>query len=485
MKENSALSVAIIGAGPAGIAAGHELLAQGFKDFTIFEKESAAGGTWHMHSYPGLACDVWAHAYTFSYAPNPNFTENFVGFAEIAAYLQRCATEFGLDPHIKLNTRILSAKWQPEGHWLIQTDDGKENTFDVIINAMGNQHTPVIPQLEAMESFTGHSWHSTEWNHDIDLSGKNIVVVGSAAAAVQVVPELAKVAKQLTVLQRSPNWILPRGKKPYSQMKIRAFNRWPWLVRLLRWGQRKLMAIMHKGALLGAKQMDTFENMGRKYINKAIEDPALRAALTPSSRFGCKRPLVADDFYPALNQPNVDLVAEGAKGLYPTGIVTASGQQIEADVIIYCTGYRVMDFDRIEVVGKDERNMAEELAEAPEAYKGSAVPGYPNYFFAVGPNALVLSAPYFNSAEVNVAYIVNLLAEMRSQGTTSIEVKADICRAYNDDLQQKIPLFSWGSGECTTYYETASGHHPFLFPGNFKSYVTERENSSLQDYQTI
>jgi cation diffusion facilitator CzcD-associated flavoprotein CzcO len=202
MTSDNSLRIAIIGAGPAGIAAGHELLEQGFTDFTIFEKTSAAGGTWHLHSYPGLACDLWAHSYTFSYRPNPDWYANYVGQAEIEAYLQQCAQEFGLQEHCRFNTRIDRAVFQADKTWILTDDAGQQHSFDVVINAMGGQHTAIYPEVEGIDSFEGKQWHSTFWNHKVSLEGKRVVVVGSAAAAVQVVPEVAKAAGHLTVLQR-------------------------------------------------------------------------------------------------------------------------------------------------------------------------------------------------------------------------------------------------------------------------------------------
>ena len=408
---------------------------------------------------------------------------NFVGCAEIEAYLQRCAGEFGLDPHITLNTRILSAHYQPSGQWLLHTDTGESELFDVVINAMGNQHTAVFPNLENMDRFTGQSWHSTEWRHDVDVTGKRVVIVGSAASAVQIVPELAPVVKHLTILQRSPNWILPRNKKHYSDFTRSLFNRAPVLMRLLRWGQGKLMQLMHKGALNNSRQMNTFENMGRKHIARTVDDPALRAALTPDSRFGCKRPLVADDFYPALNRDNVTLIAEGAKQLTSDSIITTQGKHIKADVIIYCTGYRVMDFDRIDVVGSNDQRLATVMTQAPEAYKSISVPDFPNYFFGMGPNGVVLSVSYFISAETNVRCIVKLLADMRAKGVSTVDVKRQRHQQYNQWLRQNIAQFSWGSGGCVTYYKDDAGHHPFLFPGDIRTFKKQREELGLDAYE--
>jgi cation diffusion facilitator CzcD-associated flavoprotein CzcO len=211
MPDTSPLRIAIIGAGVSGIAAGRELLRKGFTQFTIFDALDAPGGTWQLHSYPGLACDVWAHSYTYSYAPNPDWSASFVDQPEIQAYLARCATDFGLEPHLRLNTRILSAHYSEPGTWTLRTSTGEEFVFDIVINAMGNQHTPLFPDVPGRDLFQGPSWHGTRWNHAVELHGKRVAIVGSAASAVQIVPEVAKVAGHLTVLQRSANWIMPRG----------------------------------------------------------------------------------------------------------------------------------------------------------------------------------------------------------------------------------------------------------------------------------
>jgi cation diffusion facilitator CzcD-associated flavoprotein CzcO len=481
-RSKSALRIAIIGAGPTGIAAGHELLRRGFGNFTLLEKESAPGGTWHMHSYPGLACDVWAHSYTFSYAPNPRWSANFVLQPEIEAYLRHCATAFGLDPHIRLNTRVVRAVFREPGEWVLHTAAGEELVFDVVINAMGNQHTPLLPALKNRGAFRGASWHSSNWNHDVELAGKRVIVVGSAAAAVQIVPELAPTVAHLSVLQRTPNWVLPRHRKLYSARLRALFRTAPALMRLLRWGQGKLMGFMHQGALLGHKRQSMFEQMGRKHIAQTIMDPALRVALTPSSRFGCKRPLVSDDFYPALNRDNVRLLACGASEETATGLITCDGEHLEADVIIYCTGYRVLDFDRIDVVGEHGQHLAELMEKTPHAYKGIAVPGFPNYFMGMGPNALVLSVSYFMSAEANVECIVRLLGEMLAGGATRIAATGPLTREYNQWLDSQFAQFSWGSADCVSYYQTASGQSPFLFPGDFATFLRHKRATGLAQF---
>jgi len=483
-KPVQPLRIAVIGAGPSGLTAGRELIRQGFDRFTIFDKADAMGGTWHQHSYPGLACDVKAAAYTFSEAENPGWSHTFVTQPEIAAYLRRMAQEFGLTPHLKIETEIASAQYQPDGVWHLETRAGDLHEFDVVINAMGNQHTPLYPEIPGLDQFEGPSWHSTEWNHDVPLEGKRIALIGSAAAAVQIVPELAKIAGHSTVLQRTPNWILPRGRKPYSGFS-RFLLQFPFLRNLHRAAHHKLMHLSTGAFIVGHKTQERVEEMGRKHVEAQISDPELRALVTPQSRFGCKRPLMSDGFYPALQQNNVTLIPEAAESVGPKGLRTVTGQEIEADVLIYCTGYKVMDFERIEVTGSGGLSLAKQMQTAPEAFVGTAVPGFPNYFFALGPNALIASTSFFDAAEINVRTIVRLLAEKQAAGARAIDVKQDACDRYNDWVTEARAEFSWGVESCNSYYRTPSGHTPFLFPGDIETFVRQRDDMTLDDFQVV
>lgn len=484
MIDKLNLRIAVIGAGPAGIAAGRELLQRGFSDLTIFDSLSAPGGTWHLHSYPGLACDVWAHSYSFSYAPNPNWSANFVEQPEIQAYLAECATEFGLDPHLTLNTHIESADYQGDGTWQLQTSTGESYVFDIVINAMGNQHTPRFPDVPGLDLFLGDSWHGTRWNHDVDLTGKRVVVVGSAASAVQIIPEIAPKVGHLTVLQRSANWIMPRGRKFYTQRQIHRARRYPALIKLIRKWQRLLMGQVEYAVTKGHKRMGQFESRVLRFIDRTVDDPVTRKALVPSTPYGCQRGLVSDDFYPTLNRPNVDLVASALEEVTPSGIVTAEKRAIEADIIIYCTGYRILDFDRIKVTGVSGTSMADAMGDNPRAHKGIAVPDFPNYFFAVGPNGLVLNVSYFVTAEQNAETIARLLVEKEAGNAKAIEVKKTAFDEYNEWMADRFGRFTWGASDCHSYYRNAAGHAPFLFPGNFKEYKGLHEEISLEDYNT-
>lgn len=482
--DHASLSIAVIGGGPAGIATGHELLAQGFTNFTIYEATDAVGGTWHIHTYPGLACDVWAHSYTFTYRPNPEWSASFVEQPEIEAYLQQCAREFGLEQHIRLNSRIAKATLLDGASWRLETDTGEAFEHDIVINAMGNQHTPLHPNVPGIDQFAGDSFHGTRWNHDVALAGKRIAIVGSAASAVQIVPEVAKIAGHLTVLQRTANWIMPRGRKPYSEARRKWFRRVPALIHITKRFQRFLMGFVQPAVTLGNKTMDNFEGRVKKFIDKTIPDPALREALTPKSRWGCKRGLVSDDFYPALMRDNVALVPEGLTAVRPQGITTASGREIDVDVIIYCTGYRIQDFDRIDVTGDVGQSLADVMGDAPMAHKGIATPGFPNHFFAVGPNGLVLNVSYFITLEKNVESIVRLLREKQAAGARAISVKPEVHRTYNEWMDARFPMFSWGNESCDSYYRNAAGRAPFLFPGDFALYAKLQDEGGLHEFDT-
>lgn len=485
MAKHSDLRIAIIGAGPAGIGAGHDLLEQGFDNFTIYEAAPEAGGTWHLHTYPGLACDVWAHSYTFSYRPNPDWSASFVHQPEIEQYLQTCAEEFGLTPHMRFNTRIASATYQEDGSWVLTSENGESFKADVIINAMGNQHTALYPDVPGMDTFTGPSWHSTRWNHDAQIEGKRVAIVGSAAAAVQIVPELARTCSQLTVLQRSPNWIMPRGRKPYTESRKRWFRRLPLFMRATQKIQAFMMSFVDQAASVGHKRKTQFENVAKKYINEIIPEGPLRDAVTPEDPYGCKRGLVSDDFYQALVKDNVELIAEGLAEVKPNSVVTSGGKEIEVDAIVYCTGYRNLDYDRIDVRGLNGKSLAETMASSPEAFKGIAAPDFPNYFFAMGPNGLVLNVSFFRTAERNIKTIVNLLKEKQQQGLTAIAPKQTEHDNYNKWLRDNFSHYSWAEPSCHSYYTTESGHIPFLFAGNFKRYCEFHDQCSLAEFEAI
>ncbi|MFK7734243.1 MAG: hypothetical protein AB8B48_21650, partial [Pseudomonadales bacterium] len=273
------------------------------------------------------------------------------------------------------------------------------------------------------------------------------------------------------------------GRKPYSDRVKNLFSRFPLLLKLYRKMQDSMMGMVLDGVTIGHKRMVQFQAMAHKFIEQSISDEELREKVRPTGYYGCKRGLVSDDFYPALQRDNVELVAEGLKEVRPAGITTVSGKEIDVDVIVYCTGYRMMDFDRIQVIGRKQLHLAEVMAEAPQAYKGIAVPEFPNYFFAAGPNALAINVSYFTNVERNAKTIVNLLSDMQKKGWAAIHVTDKANAEYNALLSTKFDTYSWGNPSCNSYYRTEDGHAPFLFPGGIKEYKALHEATDLQDFQ--
>lgn len=475
--------IAVIGSGPAGIAMARELLLQGFQQITVLEKNAAAGGTWHQHSYPGLACDVWAHSYSYSFAPNPDWSANFVERDEIEAYLQRCAKEFGVDRITRFNTCVTAAQYLGEGRWELTLNGTEKALFDVVINAGGNQHTPQMPSIPGIDSFAGPSWHSTNWDHSVDLRGKRVALIGSAAAAVQIVPELLASVAHLTVIQRRPNWIMARGRKPYSRFQKRLFALFPPSLTLLRKIQGFFMGLVYQAATMGHKRMRDFENMALKHLDSKVDDPKLREALLPNSNYGCQRGLVSDGYYDALQADNCELITDAAAEITPTGVKTASGRHIEADAIVYCTGYKVLDFDRFEVIGENDQSLSDTMEKAPEAFKGMAVPGFPNYFYVIGPNGLLLSASYFVTVEICVEALARLLSDKAEKNIKALKVKPELHQQFNDWVSANVSNFSWGHSSCNSYYRSESGHAPFLYPGSIKQYKQMKAECGLHEYQ--
>jgi cation diffusion facilitator CzcD-associated flavoprotein CzcO len=278
---------------------------------------------------------------------------------------------------------------------------------------------------------------------------------------------------------------MPRNWKPYSGRIRWVFRHFPALLRLHRRFQGLMMSVVLQGVTLGHKRMEQFEDRVHKFIAQTIPDPVMREAVTPTTPYGCKRGLVSDDFYPALTRDNVELVAEGLQSVRPGGITTVSGREIDADVIIYCTGYRVMDFDRIDVVGLGGKSLAAVMEKAPEALKGIAAPDFPNYFFSAGPNGLAINVSYFTNVERNARTIVGLLREKQAAGLQAIAARRDVTDDYNRQLGSQFELYSWGASSCDSYYRTESGHAPFLFPGGFKEYNELHEQCSLAEFEPV
>ncbi len=382
-----ALSVAVVGGGFGGIGAAVLLRRAGWRDITVFEKRERLGGVWEHNTYPGAACDVPSHLYEFSFEPNPRWSRRFAPQAEIQAYIEDVAGRHGVLDSVRLGVEVLRAQWDEERQrWLLETSAGPAEA-DVLIPACGQLSVPKLPAIEGLGRFQGPIFHTARWRHDVELAGKRVAVIGTGCSAIQAVPEIAPIAEQVDVYQRSPGWTMPKMNFSYSERAKRLFERFPIVQRLDRMAT---FAFMDLGAAAMTGQrwlLKPFRAAGRHQIETAITDPELRARVTPADEVGCKRIMLTDEWYPTLNRPDVELVTAPIAGLTEHGVMLADGNERPADAIILATGFDSHAFVApMEVLGKGGRTLAEEWTPAAHAYLGLSVPDFPNMFLIYGPN---------------------------------------------------------------------------------------------------
>lgn len=459
--------VIVIGAGFAGLCAGVRLKEAGRDDFEIWEKAAAVGGTWRDNTYPGCACDVPSHLYSFSFALNPDWSRAFSPAPEIQAYLERCTDEFGLRPHVRLNTELVSAAWdETSARWRLKAADGRETTCRVLIVGQGPLNKPAYPEIEGLETFEGEAFHSMHWRHDLDFSDRRVAVIGTGASAIQFVPWLADNAAHVTVCQRTPPWILPKRDRVFSDAEKARFRSAPIFKQIRRWLTYGSLEWRAAAFAAHPKLMSVLGRPARKFLEEQVPDPELRAKLTPNYTIGCKRVLLSNDYYPALMKPHVDLVTEPIARATPTGLVFADGREIEVDAIVYGTGFRATDMlGAIEFVGEGGRRLSDEWADGEaEAFYGLSVAGYPNLFYLVGPNTGLGHNSIVYMIESQMNFVMDALELLDREGADALVVKQDVQAAHNADLQERMKRSVWQSG-CTSWYQTKSGKNVTLWPG--------------------
>lgn len=458
----------ILGAGLSGVAMGIALRRHGVEDFVIYERAQDVGGTWLRNTYPGLHCDIPSHIYCFSFEPNPNFSMVYSSQAEIQAYVRACAKKYGLLKHIAFETSVEAARFDAEkSSWTLALGDGGAREHRALVAATGGLTEPHYPRIEGRDTFTGDVWHSGSWRHDVSLEGKSVAVIGSAASAVQVVPEVAKRARKVVVFSRTPNWVTPRGNAHYTDDEKRALAS-PQKWHTLRRRQYRQSLIWHRAFLKHQAAIDTLRKRVMTQMRAAISDPDTIAALTPQYEPGCKRILVSDDYYPALAKSHVRLVPHGVVRMREGAVVAADESQHAVDVVIFCTGYelggRTDGRPAVEVFGPQGERLREALARAPEAYRGVAIPGFPNYFTICGLNGAPGHAPVFLTAEVAADYVARWLRRLVNDDLITIETKRDATRRYNDAIQAELQQMSW-AGNCPGWYRDKSGRVLPFHPG--------------------
>jgi cation diffusion facilitator CzcD-associated flavoprotein CzcO len=467
--------VAIIGAGFAGIGAAIRLKRRGVDNFVILERADDLGGAWRDNTYPGCACDVPSHLYSFSFVPNAEWPQAFSSQAEIWSYLRRCATDHGLLPHLRLRHEVLAADWDEQlGRWAIQTSAGAL-TADVLVAAAGPLADPTVPDLPGLDSFTGTAFHSARWQHDHDLTGRRVAVVGTGASAIQIVPSIAARVARLDLFQRTPAWVLPRRNRTIGPRSRRLLRSVPGLRRVL----RAALYAAQEWTIVGfayPPAMRVTQWLALRNLRRRVPDAALRAKLTPRYRMGCKRVLFSDSYPAVVCRDNVDVVTESIAGIEPAGIRTADGVLHEVDTIVFATGFHVTDAPIAERIrGRGGASLAQTWRGSPRAYLGMMVSGFPNLFLLLGPNTGLGHNSVLVMLEAQLEYFMGFLDHLSSHGRSSnghhaVEPTEAAQAAFVSTVDRRMAGTVWSAGGCQSWYRDVNGRISALWPGSTVGY---------------
>lgn len=459
-------SITIVGAGFGGLGMALELLRSGIDDFTILERADDLGGVWRDNTYPGAACDVPSPLYSWSFEPRSDWPRRFSEQADIYNYIQRVVAKYDLTKRIRFGVEVSDAEFDEQtGQWQIRTVDDDRITTDVLIPAVGQLSRPAWPNIPGIDTFTGHAFHSAEWNHEVDLTGKRIACIGTGASAIQYIPQIQPKAEHLTLFQRSAAWLLPKPDVQYSKRHHTMFEYFPpsrWLERFGIWLFFEVMAL----ALTDLPWVRTPTTMvADKFREKQVPDPALREKLTPDYEPGCKRALFSNDYFPSLGQPNVSVETTGIDAITPNGIRTADGVEHDVDVIIYGTGFKGTDFlAPMNIYGTNGRKLTDAWAdEGARAYLGMSVPHFPNLFMMYGPNTNVGSGSIIYMLESQARYIRQIIDYLRKRPGHAIAAREDTEKRWDDWLQKRLVETPWNF--CSSWYRNASGRITNNWPG--------------------
>jgi cation diffusion facilitator CzcD-associated flavoprotein CzcO len=459
------VKVAIVGSGFAGLAMAIKLREAGVDELVILEKAGALGGTWRDNHYPGCACDVPAHLYSYSFAPNPDWSCAFAPQPEIRAYLEACADRFDVRRHVRFHREVIGAELdEASATWTVRCADGRDVVADFLVVAAGGLSRPAVPRLPGLERFAGRTWHSAAWDHHAPLDGRRVAVIGTGASAIQFVPQIAPRVGRLHLFQRTAPWVLPRPDREFGAVERALFRIPPirWLYRQrLYWGH-ELRAVPFT---LEPRILEAAQRLAIRHLHRQVKDRTLRARLTPDYVMGCKRILLSNDYYPALTRPHVEVVTSAIREVTAGGIVTADGALREVDAIVFGTGFDVHDYlGKVKVYGRGGRELGEVWRRSAEAYLGTTVPGFPNLFVLVGPNTGLGHNSMIFMIECQVRYVMAALAAIEAGGYALAEPRADVTRRYNDRLQERLAGTVWSTG-CRSWYLDAAGRNTTLWPG--------------------
>jgi cation diffusion facilitator CzcD-associated flavoprotein CzcO len=471
----------VVGAGFAGLGAAIKLDEHGFSDFVVVEKGDTVGGTWRDNTYPGAACDVPSQLYSYSFAPNPEWTRSFSPQPEIQAYIERTALESGVLDRFRFGVTFEDAAWDEDDQlWTVSTDHG-DVTADILVTGSGGLSEPKLPEIAGIESFEGEIFHSARWNHDYDLTGKRVAVIGTGASSIQIVPEIAKQVSHLDVYQRTAPWVMPRRDRDYTRIEKFGFRHVPGFQKAYRtgiyWGRECFVP----GFTVNPKLAAPARKLALKNIEDGISDPELRKAVTPDFAIGCKRILISNDYYPTLDSEHVDLVTDGIAKVTPSGIVTNDGTVRDVDAIVVATGFYTTEQPIAQhIKGRDGRTLADAWSEhGMTAYKGTTIAGFPNLFQIVGPNTGLGHSSMVFIIESQIAYILSALQKMGEREIVTVEPRAEAQKAWNNDVQRRMQRTVWNTGGCASWYLDPHGRNTVLWPR-----TTFKYRSLLSEFDT-
>jgi cation diffusion facilitator CzcD-associated flavoprotein CzcO len=473
--------VAVLGAGFGGLAVAHRLAESGIDDVVIFERDDGVGGTWRANRYPGAACDVPSHLYSLSFAPNPSWSRAYAAQPEILEYLEGCYDRLDVRRKVRTGAEIVAATWcEDTARWRLQDRQGRTHEASVLVSAVGLFHTPKVPDIPGLDRFTGPVVHSARWPTDLDLTGNRVAVIGTGASAIQLVPAIVDRTAHLDLYQRTAPWILPRRDAPYSREQQRAFAERPELATRHRQELHDLLegtTVFVSGDPVAA----TIAATAHDYLERKVADPMLRAKLTPRHPFGCTRPLISSDYYPAVQRDHVEVITDGIDHISETGVITEDGVERAADTIVLCTGFHAADYLRgLDVVGRNGLSIHDRWAGVPRAFHGLAVPGFPNFFMLYGPNTNQGGNSILLILEAQAQFVASALEAMRAAGAAQMDVTEAALERYAADLEHDLAGTVWF--DCASYFRSASGDVVTQLPHTSGWYRRATERIDHKDF---
>lgn len=460
--------VVVIGAGLSGVCAAIKLKEAGIANFHVFEKAPDVGGTWRDNRYPGVACDVPSHLYSYSFAPNPEWSRWYAPGEEIWDYVKQCATDFGVYNHITFDTTIESARWDTD-HWVMQSSNGEAIKTTSLVSALGGLHTPNMPQLTGEELFEGEQFHTTDWPEDLDLTGKRVAVVGTGATAVQVVPEIADQVDELLVFQRNPVWVGPKKDPEYTDEERAEFRKNPEAVKKLRHDLYEAWESVSEDLHRAGTDVNTnAEKRAREQIKRSVSDPELVKALTPEHNFTCKRATISNRYYDTFDKDNVTLVCGAVSAMTPKGLVV-DDQNYDVDVVIFATGFKAFNIaNEIDLTGVDGLRLADAWQKRVTSFKSVMIPDFPNLFLMMGPNGTGLHSA-LQTIEAQGDYVVRMVQQLKSEGINYLNPKREVVDAFTRDVEKRFEGTTHNKG-CTSWWTDQTGYNHSIWPGSSDDY---------------